>query len=154
MEENVKRPKRVWLIFIWFVLGGVASFYQIYRISSGNVELPPGVEQPSGILYYLQAVGFQFLAMVAATLMFLRLSINCWVFSFMLGASIISMLFTLLSGGVPEQQTTTVIVGMLFSLGIYALITWYSFILLASGYYKDTHNKSSQQDASEAGASA
>jgi len=143
MEENVKRPKRVWLIFIWFFFGGVASFYQVYKISTGNVELPPGVEQPSSILHYLQAIGFQLLAMVAATLIFLRLSVNRWVFSFMLGASIISLLFTVLSGGIPEQQFTAVIVGMLFSLGIYALITWYSFILLVSGYYKDTHNKSS-----------
>lgn len=154
MEENVKRPKRVWLIFIWFVFGGVASFYHLYKLSAGNVMLPPGVEQPSGILYYLQAVGFQLLAMIAATLMFLRLSVNRWVFSFMLGASTISMLITVLSGGIPEQQFTTVIVGMLFSLGIYALITWYSFILLTGGYYKSTHNKSSQQDASKAGASA
>jgi hypothetical protein len=146
MEENGKRPKRVWLIFIWFIYGGAASFYQVYKISTGNVELPPGVEQPSGIIYYLQAVGFQLLAMVAATLMFLRLSVNRWVFSFMLGASLVSMLFTVLSGGVPEQQFTTVIAGMVFSLGIYALITWYSFILLASGYYKDTHNKSSQKN--------
>lgn len=138
MDKSVKRPKTVWLIFVLIVFGGVGAFFQAYLISTGNVELPPAVEQPPGILYYLQLFGFPLLAVAAATLMFLRFSVNRWIFSFLLVARAISILFAILSGGIPEQHFTIYIVGMLFSLCTYSLVTWYSFILLATGYYKDT----------------
>lgn len=150
MQDNVKRPKRIWLIFIWFMWGGVISLYQVYEISTGNIELPPGVEQPSGILYYLQAVGFHVITIVAATLIFFRFSVNRWFFLFMSVVTILSLPFLIFSNAIPDQQFTAIILAMLFSLVIYVLITFYSFALLNSGYYKDTHNKSSNADAQKA----
>lgn len=152
MEETVNRPKRVWFIFIWFVLGGVASLYQVYKIYWGNIDLPAGLQQPSGILDYLLALGFQLLSILAATLMFLRMPVNRWFFTFMLGFSVISTTYGVFTRGIPDPQFTTVAIFMLLSLGFYALVTWYAFTLLKTGYYKSTHNKLNQSGTSQSDA--
>ena len=135
MDNILKRPKRIWVIFIWFSLFGLVSLYQSYNMYIGNIILPEGVERPSGFIYYLQVVGFQVLAMVASTLLFFRFAINRWLFSLLLIATFIGMAHSLFSGGVPEQQLNMVIGFMLLTLSVYTLITWYSFNLLNKNYY-------------------
>jgi|KBSSwiStaDraftv2_1062776.scaffolds.fasta_scaffold19435_2 hypothetical protein len=143
MKESIKRPKRVWLIFIWFVFGGVVNFYQIYNVATGNTVVPSGIAPPSGVLYYLEAVGSGLMAVVAALLMFSRISICRWLFLILLFTSTISIVYRTLSGEIPLEYFAQVYVGALISLGVYGLITWYSFSLLNNGYYK-THNKQTQ----------
>jgi hypothetical protein len=138
MKESIKRPKRVWLIFIWFVFGGIANFYQLHNVVTGNAAIPPGIAPPSGIVYYLEAIGSGLLAVVAALLMFFRISICRWLFSILLFTTTISIVYRILSGEIPSEYFVMVYIGAFLSLGVYALITWYSFTLLNNGYYKNT----------------
>lgn len=141
MSNEVKRPKWVWVILIWFMYAGLSACYQFYGMLNGTFALPPGVEQPSGAWYYIQAFGFQFLYMVTAILLFVRQSITRFFFLALLILSVLSMGYTVLTGGVPAQYKTATLSIMAFTLVIYALITRYSFSLLSSGYYKLTHNQ-------------
>lgn len=141
MSKNIKRPKWVWVILIWFMYAGLSACYQFYGMFNGTFSLPPGVQQPTGVWYYIQAFGFQFLYMVAAILLFTRQSAARFFFLALLILSVLSIGYTVLSGGIPAQYKAATLSIMAITLVIYALITRYCFVLLSRGYYKSTHNQ-------------
>jgi len=135
--SNNKRPAWVWVIFIWFTLAGLLAIYKFYTVASGLAVMLEGVERPTGAFYYIKAFGFQFLAMAAAILLFMRNHASKWLFAIFLAGAAASILYTLIFGSIPSQNITLVIVIIFGTFLIYSLITWYAFRLTKSGYYID-----------------
>jgi hypothetical protein len=138
LGNEAKRPKWVWVIFIWFIFAGISGLYKFYTISSGAMELPEGIVRPSGAFYYIKAIGTLVLFMVAALLLFIRKEIAKWFFSGLLAYTVISGTITLMSMNIPEQYKTMTITMNFITWAIYGLITWYSFKLKDKGYYLPT----------------
>ncbi len=132
--EN-KKPKLVWVIFVWFVLGGLLATYNFYTMYIGEGGVPEGFERPNGALYYLYAFGAQFFAMAAAILLFMRKVVSKWLFSILFGVTLLNSAYSIIFGSMPEQYKVEVIATLLFSLLIYGLITWYAFNLEKKEYY-------------------
>ena len=148
MSLENRRPKWVWVIFLWFVFGGLTSTYKFYTLLAGTMVLPAGVEQPTGAFYYFQAFGFNILAMVAASMLFFRRAANRWFFLAMLVISIPSILYSVLSSTIPENYLVSTLAIMAVTLGLYALIARYTFKLVNTNYYSgSSHNKQSKADA-------
>ena len=139
MSNEAKRPKWVWVIFIWFLFAGVSGLYKIYTISSGSMVLPEGIAKPSGALYYIKAVGISVFFMAAASLLFMRKEVAKWLFSVLLIYTFISGAFTLITMNIPEQYKTMTIGINIITWAMYSLITWYSFKLKDKNYYLPTN---------------
>lgn len=137
----MQRPKRVWLIVIWFVLSGLVTLYQAYKLSTGDFALPVVVEQSSGVFYYLNVIGFQLFSMLAAILMFFRFAVNRWFFLLMFAVGFISLIYVCLSGDIPEEHFANILVGMLVSLVVYGFVAWYAFTLLSGSYYRGSDDE-------------
>lgn len=135
--SNNKRPAWVWVIFLWFTLSGLLAIHEFYTVASGSAVMPEGIERPTSAFYYIKAFGFQFLAMAAAILLFMRNHASKWLFAIFLAGSAVSILYTLIFGNIPGQNKTLVIAIILGTLLIYSLITWYAFRLTKSGFYID-----------------
>lgn len=141
MEQSAKRPVLVWVIFIWFIFAGCSALYQYYGIYSGHAELPEGIERPSGLAYFFQAVGFQLLFMLSAGLLFFKVAAAKWLFSALVVLSVVSMSHTLLTTHIPEGMQNFTYSVMAISLAIYVGITYYCFRLSSKGYFNVSYNQ-------------
>ncbi|MFD1218495.1 MULTISPECIES: hypothetical protein [Microbulbifer] len=137
MSSSEKRPVLVWIIFIWFVVTGISGLYQLYALYSGNIEIPEGMEKPEGLLYYFNGIFGVVLAVLAATLLFLRKSTSRWLFLALFIFTVASGVFTLFTHKFPENQFTLIKYISVVTWIIYGLIVWYVFTLEEKGYFVD-----------------
>ncbi|MBB5213243.1 hypothetical protein [Microbulbifer hydrolyticus] len=135
MKSSEKRPVLVWLIFLWFVVTGIFALYQLYALYSGNIEIPAGMEKPEGVLYYFKGIFGVVLAVLAATLLFLRKSASRWLFLGLFIFTVVSGVFTLFTHEFPENQFTLIKYISVTTWIIYGLIVWYVFTLEEKDYF-------------------
>ena len=140
MNNINKRPKWVLVILVWFVYSGLFGMKQFYDVITHALVMPEGFPYPSVIESFIQSFCFQFIYMVAAILLFFRVSANRWLFLIMLALYIPSILYSLLSGSVPESHMQTIIIAGIITFIFYALITKYTFRLVATNYYVSSNN--------------
>ena len=135
MNSINKRPKWVLVILVWFVYSGLYGMNQFYDVVTNTLIMPEGFSYPSVIESFIQSFLFQFLYMVAAILLFFRVSASRRLFLIMLILYIPSILYAILSGSMPESHMETIIIVGLITFIIYALITRYTFRLADANYY-------------------
>ncbi len=135
MNNDKKRPKLIWIIFIYMVLGGIYGLYSFYNISTGSIQLPEGFIKPSGVFYYLNAIIIFPLWILTAFLLFFRKEVAKWFFIGLLVYSILNSIDTSIYTTLPEQYHTIVVIAEIISLIIFALVTRYTFKLKEKEYY-------------------
>ncbi len=135
MNNINKRPKLVLVILVWFVYSGLYGMHQFYEVVTGALIMPEGYTYPTVIESFLQSFLQQFLYMVAAILLFFKVSASRWLFLIMLILFIPSMLYGILSRSISESHMETIIIVGLITFIFYALITRYTFKLAAANYY-------------------
>lgn len=138
MENSFKRPKRIWLIFIWFLFGGLSSIYTALNLSTGHASVPTGLDSNIDWLFYVQAIGLPVFTAIAATCLFLRMAVNRWLFAIVLVLSALSFVHSFFFKSIPDEYLVATVITMLITLCLYSLITKYSFGLLKGNYYKNT----------------
>lgn len=153
--KNSKRPILVWIIFLWFVIGGVAGIYSTYNLSSGNTALPKGYEVPRSFFHYFQAYAFILIYMLSAALLFFRQALSRWLFFGAFVLSTLSSAYSLIFTNIPANQFLATAIFILVTLVIYGACAYYSWSLFEKGYFLNiTHNKSSNSDGDKAAASS
>lgn len=137
MRYKYERPVWVWLIFILFLVGGLSGIYHPIKIYFANAAGSESLRQPLEVMFYVRPIGFSLLVVASAIFLFLRKAVCRWLFTGLLALSILGMVYSILTGEIPEQDFSVVIGTMMFGVVFYSIIAWYSFKLLSCGYFQD-----------------
>lgn len=136
--EN-KRPKIVWVIFLWYILSPCFTIVSFVMINSGFIPVTPAQSA-----YFNSLTGFDYamtvvvvlLTIAGAVAIFLLRKVSFHLFVTALVLSVLATLWNVISKGALAALGSTGFVGVLIGFGILAAVCWYALELRNRGVLK------------------